>query len=222
MQIDGRLHLESNEPTNEDNKRIKELCNYSLTIADLIVGWLTRSDHSLGLISAPDLGDKYLMISFGKGKESVAMLFCETANEIAQYAGFKPLNRTVQKYADMDEIIPDYDWIEKRDQRLKICWDDENGFCNATPRAFGELILSYVCKKPGLARITKEIAERRHHPYDIYKADLASFEEEKSYGFHEIFATKADAYERFVAGRFEKNSRKLRPYAKRQEKLYSA
>jgi hypothetical protein len=215
LQIDGLLHLENRAATNQDIERIREVCSYSTTMADLIVGWVTHMHRSLSIISAPDHDDRYLMIAFEREKINIGMLFCETATEIAQYPGFKPLNRNVQKFADMDGVVPDYEWIEKRDQRLKVVWDDENGFCVTPPRSFGELILSYACKQPGLVRIERELASFRYYPCYVYKADLGCFEEIKSYGFHEIIATKADAYSRFATGRFKKNSTKLRPYLAR-------
>lgn len=215
MGIDGLLHLEIRTATDPDSERIREVCSYSTTIADLIVGWVTHMDRSLSIISAPDHDDKYLMVAFEREKINIGMLFCETATEIAQYPGFKPLNRNVQKFADMDGVVPDYEWIEKRDQKLKVVWDDENGFCITPPHSFGELILSYASRRPGLVRIERELASFHYCPCYVYKADLGCFEEEKSYGFHEIIATKEAAYSRFVTGRFEKNSKKLRPYLAR-------
>lgn len=216
MQIEGRIEFHNRSSSNPDNIAINQICHKALTIADLIVAWVDQSSHSLMIGEAPDSKGKYLAISFRKKEEALALMFCRKDLEIAQYPGFQLLNRNIKSFADQDGILPDLEWIEKRDKRLKIRWDEENQFSQVRPIAFGELILSYACSYPGLAIITTDFVRLPRYPRDIYKADLGSFDPKDSYGFHEIFATKLEPYERFVAGRYEKNCSKLVPYLSRK------
>ena len=214
MHIDGRVHY--NNPNDVNNQKIREICSQSFTIADLIVKWLQDNQRSLTIINPNYPKTNCLMVSFEAKKDSVAMLFCDLAQEVKQYPGFQPLNRNVSRFADQEGYLPDYEWMEQRDKRLKSRWNDENGFLEVSPRGFGEVILSYVVKSPGMAKISRRIAAYKHVPHDIYHADLAFFEKEKSYGFHEVFAVKCSQFERFVDGRYAKNSAAMISYAKRQ------
>ena len=182
----------------------KELPGIS-SIEELVLRCLNRH-LSIDLIMNRD--DDKRGIIFGDVKEGVAgarsrrlggiLIF---ADEWKSWGRFSPLNTAMHHYADRKGCIPDLEWFEARDKRLRIKVDEWEGQVIAPPGSLRELVMSYLLTEFSVVSIKRELAEIQHHVPDVAMLRMQSLPPGQKGFFLEEIAIRLDYLERLVTKR---------------------
>lgn len=145
---------------------------------------------------------------FGKKRDvDTAYVFIDEP-EWKSWGKFEALNTSIHSYADKKGKIPDLEWFEARDKKLRVKVDPWEGVVVAPPASMLELIMSYLLAERGMVKISRNIVEIKAGCKDALVLDLCSAPRGVREMFNERIAIRLDKLADLCRKRMEKVSSK--------------
>lgn len=150
-----------------------------------------ESTGKLFISKHPFISDPTLCFSYSSpnitpnGENAVAI---EPEKLTGKKYKLKTLSEVAYPFADKIGFTPDSEWLEKRNNRLKIKWHDGFGDYLAPATAVRELILSYALSSAGFCLVRKRLDEdERCRVQFVYSIDLVFLGENWEKGWQERY-----------------------------------
>lgn len=132
---------------------LERTCYYARTVEEIVLAWIERG-NTVVVAHNPEMSWPAIGFTFVRGRRAVAMANIPVDKIVASYPNYERIGDKIVQFSDQEGFLPDHEWFDKRNQRLRI-FNDEVLKMNRVPaRALGELILSYALSEVGFAEIS--------------------------------------------------------------------